>query len=108
MDLYFTISSEAVSSSRLRGDFNFEIVNFPFLNNNVPHSASSGVCVYQLVQFVLASDCVAEFNTSCLLLTQKLLKQGYRYHKLCKTLFLNFTPDTVVWCPCSMLGLGLY
>ena len=28
---------------------------------------------------------VADFNTRNKLLTQKLLKQGYRYHKLCKT-----------------------
>ena len=84
------------------------ILNFPFLDNDVPHSASSGVCVYQLVQFAWASDCVADFDASCLLLTQKLLKQGYCYHKLCKKNFLNFTRDTVVWCLCSMLGLGLF
>ena len=62
----------------------FTRLNFPFLDNDVPLSASSGVCVYQLVQFAWASDCVADFDASCLLLTQKLLKQGYRYHKLCK------------------------
>ena len=32
-----------------------------------------------------ASNYVADFNTRNKLLTQKLLKQGYRYHKLCKT-----------------------
>ena len=79
-----------------------------FLDNDVPHSASGGVCVYQLDTFAWASDCVADFYASCLLLTQKLLDQGYRYHKLCKTFFLNFTLNTLVWCLCSMLGLGLF
>ena len=32
-----------------------------------------------------ASSIVADFNTHNKLLTQKLLKQGYRYHKLRKT-----------------------
>ena len=35
--------------------------------------------------FARASSYVADFNTRNKLLTQKLLKQGYRYHKLRKT-----------------------
>ena len=35
--------------------------------------------------FARASGYVADFNTCNKLLTQKLLKQGYRYHKLRKT-----------------------
>ena len=35
--------------------------------------------------FVLLCCHVADFNTRNKLLTQKLLKQGYRYHKLRKT-----------------------
>ena len=35
--------------------------------------------------FARASGHVADFNTRNKSLTQKLLKQGYRYHKLCKT-----------------------
>ena len=53
-----------------------------------------GVYVSQLVQFAGASGCVADFDASCLLLTQKRLKQGYQYLKLCKTFLLNLTPDT--------------
>ena len=34
---------------------------------------------------------VADFNTRNTLLTQKLLKQGYRYHKLRKTFFKFYT-----------------
>ena len=68
-----------------RDDFNFEIVIFPFLHDDVPRSTSYGVYISQLIRFVRASSYVADFNTRNKLLTQKLLKQGYRYHKLRKT-----------------------
>ena len=51
----------------------------------VPRSTSYGVYISQLIRFARASSYVADFNTRNKLLTQKLLKQGYRYHKLRKT-----------------------
>ena len=36
-----------------------------------------------------------DFNTRNKLLTQKLLKQGYQYHKIRKT-FSNFIDDTMI------------
>ena len=67
-----------------RDDFDFEIVNFPFLDD-VPRSTSYGVYISQLIRFARASNYMADFNARNKLLTQKLLKQGYRYHKLRKT-----------------------
>ena len=66
-------------------DFDFEIVNFPFLDGDVHRSSSNGVCISQLIRFARASSYVTDFNNRNKLLTQKLLKQGYRYHKLRKT-----------------------
>ena len=68
-----------------RDDFDFEIVNFPFLDGDVPRSTSYGVYFSQLIRFARASSYVTDFNTRNKLLSQKLLKQGYGYHKLCKT-----------------------
>ena len=68
-----------------RDDFDFEIVNFPFLNGDVPRSTYYGVYISQLIRFARASSYVADFNTRNELLTQKLLKQGYRYHRPRKT-----------------------
>ena len=68
-----------------RDDFDFEIVNFPFLDGDVPRSTSYGVYISQLIRFARASSYVTDFNIRNKLLTQKLLKQGYRYHKLRKT-----------------------
>ena len=65
------------------------------LNGDVPRSTSFGVYISQLIRFARASSCVADFNTRNKLFTQKLLKQGYRYHKLRKP-FLNFIDDTMV------------
>ena len=70
-------------------DFDFEIVNFPFLDGDVPRSTSYGVSISQRIRFARASSHAAGFNTRNKLLTQKLLKQGYPYHKLRK-IFSNF------------------
>ena len=68
-----------------RDDFDIEIVNFPFLDGDIPRSTSYGVYISQLIRFARASSIVADVNTRNKLLPQKLLKQGYRYHKLRKT-----------------------
>ena len=68
-----------------RDDFDFEIVNFPFLDGDVPSSTSYGVYISRLIHFAGASGCIAGFGTGGGLLARKLLKQGYRCHKLRKT-----------------------
>ena len=64
--------------------FNFEIVNFPFLDVDVPCSPSYGVYISQLIRFARVCSYVDDFNNRNLFLVAKLLKQGYRYHKLRK------------------------
>ena len=76
-------------------DFDLEIVNFPFVDGDVRRSTSYGVNISQLIRFAIALRYVADFNTPNKLLTQKLLKQGYEYHKLRKP-FLNFIEDTMI------------
>ena len=87
LDLHLSISNDIVSTKIYDkcDDFDFEIVDFPFLDSNVLRSTSYGVYISQLIRFARASSYVADFNTCNKLLTQKLLKQGYRYHKLSKT-----------------------
>ena len=75
-------------------DFDFDIVNFPFLDGDVPCRASFGVYISQLIRFARVCSHVADFNARNKCLTAKLLQQGYRYHKLRKH-FLNFIPDTM-------------
>ena len=47
-------------------------------------SASYGVYISQLIRFARVSSHVDDFNTRNMILTAKLLRQGYRYHKLRK------------------------
>ena len=87
LDLHLLISNDIVSTQIYdkRDDFDFKIVNFPFLDGDVPRFTSYGVYKPQLIRFARASSYVADFNTRNKLLTQKLFKQGYWYHKLRKT-----------------------
>ena len=67
-----------------RDDFDFDILNFPFLDGDVPRSASYGVYISQLIRFARVSSHVDDFNTRNKVLTAKLLRQVYRYHTLRK------------------------
>ena len=53
LDLILSIANGIVSSKIYdkRDDFNFEIVNFPFLDGDVPRSPSYGVYISKLIRF---------------------------------------------------------
>ena len=57
---------------------------YPFLVGDVPRSPSYGVYISQLIRFARVCSYVDDFNNINLFLTAKLLKQGYRYHKIRK------------------------
>ena len=86
LDLNLSITNGIVSSKIYdkQDDFNFEIVNFPFLDGDVPRSPSYGVYISQLIRFARVCSNFEDFNNRNLFLTAKLLKQGYRYHKIRK------------------------
>ena len=85
--LHLSISNGFVSFKIYdkRDDFDSDIVNFPFLDGDVPRSASYRVYMSQLIRFAKVCNHVADFNARNKSLTAKLLQQGYRYHKLRKT-----------------------
>ena len=87
--MHLSISNDYVSTRIYdkRDDFDFEIVNFTILDGDVPRSTSYDVYISQLVLFARASSHIDDFNTRNNLLTQKLLKHVYQYHKLRKTFF---------------------
>ena len=90
-----------------RDDFDFSIVNFPFLDGDVPRSTSYGIYISQLVRFSRACNNVKDFNERNLCITCKLLKQGYRYHKLRKTFckFYRRYQDLIQKYNCSLTVL---
>ena len=87
LTLNLSITNGIVSSKIYdkRDDFNFEIINFQFLDGDIPRSPSYGVYISQLNRFARVCSNVDDFNNRILFLTAKLLKQGYIYHKIRKT-----------------------
>ena len=65
LDLHLSISNDIVTTKIYdkRDDFDFEIVNIPFLDGDVPRSTSYGVYISQLIRFARASRHVTNFNT---------------------------------------------
>ena len=95
-------SSNDIVSTKIndkRDDFDFEIVNFPFLDGDVL------VFISQIIRFARASSYVADFNIHNKLLTQKRLKAisiiNFAKH------FQNFIDDTMIWFLNSKLDLNL-
>ena len=60
-----------------RGDFNFQITNFPFLSSNIPSSHAYCVFISQLIRYVRACSSYECFILRLVRLSNKLLGQGY-------------------------------
>ena len=86
LDLNLCISNGTVSTKIYdkQDDFDFDIVNFPFLDGDVPRRTSYGVYISQLIRFARASSNLSDINYRNKALTAKPLRQGYRYFKLRK------------------------
>lgn len=84
LDLHLFIESGKIKTKIYdkRDDFNFSIVNYPNLKGDIPKSTSYGVYISQLIRFARACSNVQDFNSRNLLMTKKLLTQGFHYHKL--------------------------
>ena len=72
-----------------RDDFDFSIVNFPFLSSNRAESPAYGVYISQLIRYSRACSSYHDFLVRGNLLTSKLLRQGYQSLKL-KIAFKKF------------------
>ena len=64
LDLHLSISDGFVKTKIFdkRDDFDFDIVNFPFLDGDVPRSTSYGVYISQLIRFARVSSHVDDFK----------------------------------------------
>ena len=67
LDLHLSISNDIVSTKihDKRDDFDFEIVNFPFLDGDVPRSTSYGVYISQLIRFARAMLLTTTLAINC-------------------------------------------
>ena len=86
LDLHLSISNGFVSSKIYdkRNDIDFDIVNFPLLDGDVPRRPSYGVYISQLIRFARVCSHVEDVNARNKCVTANLLKKDYQYHKLRK------------------------
>ena len=87
LDIYLEIDKNRNLCTRLydkRDDFDFPIVNFPFLStcSNIPASPAYGVFISQLTCYARACTTYVDILTRGSLLTIKLLEQGYQHPRL--------------------------
>ena len=63
---HLTISDGFISSKIYdeRYDFDFDVVNFPFWDGDIPHAQSYSVNISQLIQFARVSSHVADLNNN--------------------------------------------
>ena len=59
--------------------FNFKIVNFPFLNSNIPTNPACGVYMSQLVRIGRICCDYSSFAQRHYMITSKLVNQGFWY-----------------------------
>ena len=84
LDLHLSVSDGFVKTKIYDKRDDFDIVNFPFLDGDIPRLTSYCVYISQLIRFARVSSHVDDFNTGNMVLTTKLLRQGYRYLKIRK------------------------
>ena len=85
LDLHLEINSEGRLRTKLydkRDDFNFPIVNVPFICSNIPAASAYGVYISQKIRYSRACGSYQDFLDRGLLLTRKLLNQGFLLVKL--------------------------
>ena len=89
LDLTFIIDTGGKLSTRLydkRDDFDFHIVNFPFLSSNLPSGPSYGVYISQLIRYARCCSHYEDFRYRHKCPVDRLLSQGYRALSLEKSL----------------------
>jgi hypothetical protein len=95
LDLHLEIDSEGRLRTKLydkRDDFNFLIVNFPFICSNIPAAPAYGVYISQLIRYSRACGSYQDFLDRGLLLTRKLLNQGFLLVNITNSFSLSFLP----------------
>ena len=95
LDLNLSITNGIVFSTIYdkRDDFNFKIVNFPFLDGDFSRSPSYSVYISQRIRFARVCSNVDNFNNKSLFLTAKLLSWVILDIIKFEKRFLNFNTD---------------
>jgi len=108
LDLYLEHDINGTLTTKLfekHDDLNFPIINYPFLESNIPSSPAYGVCMSQLIRYSKTCNTFQDFIHRSVLLTRKILSQSFietrvgstpkkcfsRYHHLTLPLSVSVT-----------------
>jgi hypothetical protein len=89
LDLYLEFDDSGQINTKIydkRDDFNFKIINFPNMCNNIPASPAYGVYILQLIRYARVSSNYSDFLKRHLHLRNRLLGQGYEKIRLIRSL----------------------
>ena len=85
MNLFInSLSKTPVIGKKIAKKGNIKLFRQNFADDLQIQTPSYGVYISQLIRFARVCSNVDDFNNRNLFLTVKLLKQGYRYHKIRK------------------------
>ena len=93
LDLHLEFNEDGELFTRLydkRDDFDFPIVNFPYLSSDIPESPAYGVFVSQLIRYARVCSKYEDFLFRGSIPISKLLKQGYSSRNSFQTTFRKF------------------
>ena len=99
LDLHLEIDNEGWIRTKLydkKDDFNFLIVNYPFICSNIPAAPAYIVYISQFILYSRACGSYQDFLDIGLLLTRKPLNQEFLLVKL-KSSLRKFMVDTMTW-----------
>ena len=85
LDLTFTIEKDGKLSTKLydkRDDFDFHIVNFPYLSSNIPSGPSNGVYISELIRYARCWSYCDDVRHCHKMSLEGLVSQGYQYECL--------------------------
>ena len=68
----------------IRNDYNFEVINYPFLDGNIPKGQSYGIFISQLVRLARINSSFNGFLSDCKNLVRKLERQSFNIAALRK------------------------
>ena len=82
-NLYFSIYDK-------RDDFDFEIINFPYLDSCIPRKPALGIFLSQLIRYARICSFFEDFCKRTLTLSKRLQNQGYKFVELRKLIVRFF------------------
>ncbi len=101
LDLHLEFDSSGKLSTKIydkRDDFDFKIINFPYLCSNIPTSPAYGVYIYKLIRYARACSNYSDFLERHKHLRTRLLSQEYDEMRLKVLLQNSFSnTSTKIW-----------